>query len=127
MSFTPLVVNQNKILYAADILTHQVDYAGNSCLSCYADSIFAVAHLSPTTVYEDNSTRIIPERWSVTRLLKSDVDLPLNTPVRLTVDKVSALRIREDGSSERGDLSHYKFSAVPNRDFSSYLVTKTNK
>ena len=129
MFFTPLAINQTVELNAEQIAKHFIA-DGTSKLPCYANSIFSVIEHSPSTTHSGNwnnptITRTEPS-WTVTRILKSDVDLPLNKPMSLTWEKVSALYIRSNGLSDRPELNQFKFEVIP-IDSNTYQITKLNK
>lgn len=118
----PLAVDQTVNLYPSDIGQHFIDINGDSPLPCYQDSIFSVlSHYSSS-----NKVQFI-NYYSVTRILKSDVDLPLNIPVSLTNEKVSALRINGDGLSSRPDLNQFKFEVTSDTIKGLHIITKLNK
>lgn len=123
MSFAPLVINCSVTLNAEQVSKHFIDKDGNSALECYADSIFSVIDHSPSKIYSENTWRYTEASYTVTRILKSDVDLLPNTPVILTSEKVSALRIKSDGCSNRPELSQCRFQVLPMGD-NTYKVTK---
>lgn len=123
MSFTPLSLNQTLTLRTEELSKHNIDVHGNSNLLCYKDSIFSSVYHNPVKISSGEGYYYSEPTWTVTRILKSDVDLPINKPVIWNWEKVSALRIRADGVSDRPDQSQYQF-VTQSLGNGAYRITK---
>lgn len=98
-----------------ELAPYQIDYEGLSSLPEYSDSIFVVIDFAK----ESNPGR----NYSVARVLKKDLELPLEQPVELSLDQLCALRIDDSGISSRSDLSGYQFK-YEKIDNDKYKITK---
>ncbi len=81
-----------------------------------------ILNKSVTTHYSQGVAQSSHRGYTVTRILKRDIDLPLNCPILLTWEKVSALRIMDVGYSARPDLNGFRFTYRHLGDL--YEVTK---
>lgn len=116
MSFS-LQFGETHSMNAEQISQFQIDEFGNSKLPCYSDSIFAVTHYNPSTVYTfEGKTRSIAGRYEVTRFSKTNFDFPLNYPVQITTQKILAMKIKENGFSLNPLFAGYKFTTKQVRD-----------
>jgi hypothetical protein len=113
MTITPIGFDQTVRLSPEEMLNHQIKEDGYSDLPCYNDSIFAIVSIDRPKMIN-----------IVTRVLKAELDIPLGVPVQLTRQKVIALKIKGDGTSDCPDLYCYKFRAIPSSDYETYEVTK---
>lgn len=120
MSFAPLEFNREVIMSGPEVYQLRINANGVSDLKCYSDSIFSViAHARSNT-----TSRATEAYWTITRLPKSDLDIPLDKPTLLTNAVVTALLIRADGRSDRPELSSFKFTTSPLPD-NMWSVKKT--
>jgi hypothetical protein len=125
MSFQPLIPYKTVTLTADQLREHGIDN-GSSPEPSYGNSIFAVVSVASGTCSE-LGVPYSEQRWYVTRVPRSAVQLPLNTPMTLTLDQVSALRINMDTRrSDRPELSGYKFDVISQYG-GKYLVTKRSE
>lgn len=111
MSFSYLNVGETRLMGAAEYASHQIDVYGSSALPEYYDSIFTV------------NVRNYLGSYIATRILKKDLELPLNEPVELPLIKACALRLNDDGTSVRPDLRSYRFTIQDLGDC-KYKITK---
>lgn len=106
MSFAPLEFNREIKMSAPEVYQLRINANGVSDLKCYSDSIFSV--IAPAR--SNTSSRAPEAYWTITRLPKTDLDIPLDKPTILTNAVVTALLIRADGRSDRPELSLFKFT-----------------
>ena len=114
-------------LNAAQFETFQINEYGVSEEPVYQDSIFYVF----SRFIDEHSSCLPPgstqTMYTITRLHKEDLDLPIGKAACLDTARCHALMIQEDGSSKRPELSDFTFTIkkIPNSKL--YNVTKSVK
>ncbi len=94
----------------------------------YEDSIFSeYSYNSEIPSGPGLTTGSIQKMHVITRLSKETLDLPLNTAVLLTENRIRALMIKEDGSSRRPELQDFTFTVSRAEEPRSYIVVKKTK
>lgn len=102
----------------------EIDGDGNSTL--YPDSVFAVNYIAHSTFYEDGRFGVRPPKYIVERVRKEAINLPLGKAVPVQGSIVKAMRIRENGLSDRPELSNYRFTCISIGE-DLYEVTKSSR
>lgn len=126
MSFTRLEVGVERTMSDVELSPHEIDQYGNSLLPEYSDSIFSIIKLGNSISFSEGIKKVIDKGTLVTRILKKDLELPLDQPVVLSSVELAALRIRWSGYSDRPDLSAYKFK-IQYMGYEKHEITKHNK
>lgn len=130
MSFSQLQVGVTVKMWGDEISQYCINEQGDSAHPVYADSVFSVIQIDPMKIYSGPSKgwQLTEMHWLVTRVLKKDLDIPLETPTVLTHHKVSALRIDINGHSLRSDQKDFTFTCkVLNFQKGEYEVIKSLK
>ena len=126
MNFTPLTFNTTEKLTYKEVEPHHIDKHGRSPL--YPDSIFSVILHKPAKVSFLSTPPTYTEmKWSVTRLPKEDIELPLDKAIKLTWQQTSALLIKENGNSDRPEFNGYTFKTFSPDIGKTFYVMQTKK
>lgn len=120
---------QSETVTSSQLRSYLINENGNSELPFYAGSIFSIFSNPPRPLFdaEGEVVGLSRENWTVIRIPEQDLELPLNEKVCLTWQQISALNIRENGLSDRPNLSRYKFEVTTLDSGSTFEVIKTKK
>jgi len=132
MSFSPLQPYKWYDLSPQEMALHKIDSQGNSTRDCYKGSVFnTIFHRSAPIHSHGNPTKMSKEFYQVFRVDKTNFIPLLQKPTILSTSMVGALKIKENGESDRTDLKGFYFSCEgvkglkDEEGFSYYKVTAT--